>query len=126
MQFTSEELTLVGTLSGTFLGGVFAFLIAWVSKRSEERKHYREIIMRVASEQWQHEKDIRVSMKQYAVIPPYDVYLVHILELAKIVNKRKLTPENVVSHLKQSDAVLTAALEYKRKYKGIKKTAESE
>ncbi len=112
MNFNVQELTVIGTLAGAFIGGLFGFLTAWISKRSEERKSSRELMMRVASEQFMHEIDTTVHQPRGGIVHPYQVYLVEMLELGKIANKRVLTKKRVLRLLNRAYRVIDAVVEH--------------
>jgi hypothetical protein len=110
MNVSPQELTVVGTLGGVLLGGLFGFLSAWISKRSEERRSFNELVVRVASEQYLHETDIAVKREDW--VWPYQVFLIDILQLAKIVNKRFLTRKRIIRLLKRGERITGAVEEH--------------
>lgn len=112
MDFNAQELTVIGTLTGTLLGGLFGFLTAWISKRSDERKSFNDLVVRVASEQYIHEIDTAVKKPGGDWVMPYQVYLFDILQLAKIVNKPFLRPKRIVRLLEQADRINKAVMDH--------------
>ena len=120
MKFTSEELTLIGTLTGAFIGGLFGFLTAWITKRSEERKSFNEAVMKVALEQ--HATQIEAAQKAGGGwVQPYSVYLVTTLQYAKIINKPFLYPKLIKRLLTRADKVIDATMEHVKERVNLKK-----
>lgn len=113
MKFDAQELTVIGTLAGAFIGGLFGFLTAWISKRSEERKSFSELIARIASEQYLHEIDAKQKGGGGYVLP-YQVYLVNVLQLAKIINRRRLTPKRLNQFLAEGRKLVDVVVEYSK------------
>jgi len=94
-------------------GGLFGFLTAWISKRSEERKSFSELIARIASEQYLHEIDAKQKGGGGYVLP-YQVYLVNVLQLAKIINRRRLTPKRLNQFLAEGRKLVDVVVEYSK------------
>jgi hypothetical protein len=115
MNLNPQELIVFGTLAGAFIGGLFTFLSAWVSKRSDERKYYRELMIKVASEQWIHQTKATIENGGGSVAP-YDIFLIHLLQLARLLEQRKLSSESVIDALKRADTITQAAVKYKKGY----------
>lgn len=112
MNFTPQELTLIGTLTGAFIGGLFGFLTAWISKRSEERKAFKELIIRVASEKYMHEIDSALKNTGGRLVMPYHVHLVETLQLAKLTNKHFLSKKRIKRLLEKAYRITDVAVEY--------------
>lgn len=55
-------LLVIGTLVGVLLGGVLGLLNTLIAKRSEERKHYRELVVTTGLEHWKQTADLRAKM----------------------------------------------------------------
>ena len=77
MELTAQELTIISTLAGTFIGSFFTFLVTWVSKRYEERRHFRELMVQVASDQWKHTTEVVGKKPGGGWVQPFDVYLIN-------------------------------------------------
>jgi hypothetical protein len=124
MNFTSEELTVVGTLAGAFIGGLFTFLATWVSKFFEERRHFRELMVRVAAENWKH-TTVMVSKKPGGgFVQPFDVYLIMMLKLSKLLSQRDISAEKALELIQESERVTGAIMQHKREKKSSTKSVE--
>jgi len=77
MNLSPAELAVVGTLSGAFLGGFFSAIIAFINRRSEERKHFREIVVKTALENWKHVSQISAATR----IPPLTDFIYHMMKM---------------------------------------------
>jgi uncharacterized membrane protein len=102
--------TIAGAL-GAFLAGAFAFATSWINKRSEERKHMREQVIRAAIEYWQkhHELVQSANNGKLTQVVPLDSYLVHIAAIMSSVMSQKLSHENVVALLQEAHKISEAA-----------------
>ena len=117
MNLSATELTVLGTISGTFIGGLFGFLGIWISKRYEERKSFNELIMRIASEQHKTEIDAAIQ-KGGGWVQPYHIYLINTLQAAKLVNKWFLTPTRMKRLLRRQSDIVGIAIEYAKNKEG--------
>jgi len=111
MNLTPEQTTLIGTLAGAIIGFLSSFIITWVTKKSEKRKHFRELVIKAATESWS--QTLQSLKGQNATVDPFDLYIIHLLKLSQVVLDEKITPDNVVEMLKRVDAVTAKAREYR-------------
>jgi hypothetical protein len=105
---SSEILILVGTLSGAFIGALSTLGVTWLSKRSEERKHYRELIINLAVENYKEERAMaRAVLERRPEITqfhyPLDDYIIHMVQLAELVIDKKIQPNDVKRVLAEMD-----------------------
>lgn len=107
MNLTSEELLVVGTLGGAMVGGVFGVLTSWITKRSEERRAHKELIMRVAADIFIHQD--KAAQARGGVSNPYHTYLLLMLVLSKFVKKRNLTSEKVEKIINETKEIMKAS-----------------
>jgi hypothetical protein len=114
VQLTNETLIAISALGGAFIGGFFGFLTAWISKRSEERRSLREVVMRVASEQRLSELSAALQTRGGDVVFSYHVYLMETLELSKILTRRRLTPKKVSRLLDRAYRTIDAVVEHSK------------
>jgi hypothetical protein len=116
MNYPPELLVLVGTLGASALAVVATLAATWITKRSEERKHLRELVMQGAIENWKLQMEIYRETKRPMRIAPLDVYIVQMLKLSDVLMSKDLTPENVIERLKETDRLTDAVYDYKRDY----------
>ncbi|MDP2231187.1 hypothetical protein [Methylotenera sp.] len=95
MPLTSEELTVIGTLGGAFIVALSTTIISIVNKRSEEKKHFRELVVKTASEHWLNVAQITTA----TTMPPLTDYIVHTVKMCDLALNNKLTSENVKTKL---------------------------
>lgn len=109
--FTSETLrTLITIVAGAFIGSISTVLVTWINKRSEERKHYREIVIKTAVENYKVHVDIGKYTGHGAEQDPLDSYILHMMILLDNLSFRKMTRKKVMKGIE--------------KYTGIYKEAE--
>ncbi|GEM_PF-3198398 len=79
---------IVGGLSGALTTGVLTLISQWITKRSEERKHFLDLCFKTAITNW--ERDIEIAkIKSNAgsgriAISPLDLYIIQMMSLAKL------------------------------------------
>ena len=66
--------TAVIGLIGVIIGSIPGIAIAWLSKRSEDRRHFRELVMRAAIEDWKCKNAIETSAGRPLV--PLDGFII--------------------------------------------------
>lgn len=113
MNISSEELTLIGTLSGVIIGSLATIIITWINKRSEERRHKREIIIRAATESWK--QSVELVEKRGGKVESLDIFIIHLIKLSEVLlTNKNLTSENIISLLKEIDKVTDLASDYRK------------
>src|SRR3990167_2055914 len=95
MNLSPAELAVVGTLSGAFVGGLFSAIIVFINKRSEERKHFREIVVKTALENWKHVSQISAATR----IPPLTDFVFHMMKMCELVVNKKVNSKNIQAKL---------------------------
>jgi len=104
-----QTLALIGALSaivGAVVSSLFNLLTTIVTKHYEDRRHYREIVIKAAIENWKYRNDILQSDKPIrGNILPLDTYLIHMMKFAELFVGKKLTPENIEKRLAELDAL---------------------
>ena len=108
MYFSSEELTVIGTLGGAFVGALSSTIISMVNKRSDEKRHFRELVVKTASEHWRHVAEISTAK----TMPPLTDYIVHIVKMCDLALNDKLTADNVKPKLQEISALMDILYEH--------------
>lgn len=116
MNYPPELLVLIGTLGASALAVVATLAATWITKRSEERKHLRELVMQGAIENWKLQMEIYRETKRAMRIIPLDVYIIQMLKLSDVLMSQDLTPENVIERLKETDHLTNVVTDYKREH----------
>ena len=115
MDIKPEVLAVLGTLAGALIGSISTLLITWLNKKSEERRHLREITVNAAIESWKQHVSVAISKNVPAQIMPLDVYIIHMMKFAELVLDKKIDSSNIEEKLAEVSKVIHKAEEYKRK-----------
>ncbi|MGO8931859.1 MAG: hypothetical protein ACLQU3_33815 [Limisphaerales bacterium] len=111
----SEIITALFTLAGTIVGATGSFLITYLNRRFDDRRHLREIAIKTAVQYW--EADIELAKLRGELthsnvrVAPLDSYIVHMLLLAELVSDKRITGENVTAELRRIRSISHAAAE---------------
>ena len=102
MNLSPAELAVLGTLGGAILGGLFTTLIAFINKRTEEKRHFRELIFKSAVEEWKQHNIMSIeAMKagRKVAMEPLLTYIFQLMQISEKLNSGELTKENVLQKL---------------------------
>ena len=99
MQIDATTATLLATAIGALSSGATAVIILLINKRSEERRHLRELAMKAALENWLYMS--RAATEYGAERLPLDVFVVHMLKLSEALTSRDLTADNLAAKLRE-------------------------
>ncbi len=102
MNLTPTEIAVLGTLGGAFIGGLFTAIAAFINKQSEEKRHFRELVVKVAAEHWQRVSEISTARK----MPPLTDYIVHTVKMCDLALNHNLTAENIKPKLEEISALM--------------------
>jgi hypothetical protein len=83
-------------------------IILFITKRSEERRHLRELAMKGAIENWQYVSKSAEDAREPRL--PLDVYMVHMFKLAEVLSSGKLTAENLPAKLRDAQKLTRVAI----------------
>jgi hypothetical protein len=116
MELTPQELTIISTLAGTFIGSLFMYLGMRASIKSEERKHYRDIVIKAALENWKASID-SAKLKASAtggpqLAYPLDSFIIHMIKLLELVLNKNLKKSNVIDRLKEVDEITDLVIKH--------------
>lgn len=90
---TPQELTVIGTLGGALIGSLATLAVTWLSKRSEDKRHHRQMVINTAVENYKAQID--AAKITGGKVLSLDYYVIHMLKLAELMGKRKITPEEI-------------------------------
>jgi gas vesicle protein len=112
-----EYLAVIGTLAGAFIGSLSALLITWITKRSEERKHFRELVIKTALEHYKEQVEVsKIQRQTHPVqILPLDIYIIHMLKFSELALIKKIDTSNVEKILAEAEEITNIAIKYKEK-----------
>jgi hypothetical protein len=107
MAIDAPTAAVIGAVVGTGMGGLITLLGQWLTRRSEERRHLRELVIRTAVEDWKYTSDAleKLNLPRH----PVDSYILRIMKLVEILEARHLTPELVREKLREVHAITEAA-----------------
>ena len=123
MQIDAATATLLAGAIGALSSGVTATVILLITKRSEERRHLRELAMKAALENWHVVSEAAARAGQPGL--PLDVFLVHMFKLAQALNSSDLSPETLAAKLRDVQRLTTIAVEEAKRYSSEITTPET-
>ena len=98
-EITTALLTLVGALVGALPGLISGFF----SRRAEEKKQLRELVVKTAAENW------RFIAENSKAILPFEHYMIHTTMMCDLAfSDKEITEEGVTTHLAKVGAVMEA------------------
>lgn len=109
MSLSPEELAVVGTLGGAVIGALPQFISSLLNRRTEEKRHFRELAVRAATESW---KFIAENTKSRGILP-LEHYIMHTAMMCDFAfSGEKITPEVASAKLKEIDSVMRVLVEH--------------
>ncbi len=111
----SEILLIIGTLGGAIIGSLSTIFITFITKKSEERKHFKGLVVNTAFESWKSNLELsKIQSKSRDVkILPLDTYIVHMLKVSELVFANKINKNNIEKILSEADEITKIAVNYK-------------
>lgn len=92
MNLDTETLLILAVIItgiSAIIGYLFNFLITWITKRSEERRYFRELIINTAIASWERScKTLDQMSTEYRTYVPLDHYLLHMLRFSNLFLKK--------------------------------------
>jgi hypothetical protein len=96
---------IAGTLLGVLITSVFNLMNSRQSLKSEERKHRREIILKLGFEYWQAQTDFaKYANEKFhlgASIQPFETYALHMVKFLELVDENLINEDNVEEKLRE-------------------------
>ena len=84
------------------MAGLFGAIIAFINRRSEERKHLRELIVKTSADHWKLVSEVAVSN----IMPPLSNYIFHTAMMCDLILNKKLNFKNIQNKLKEIDSLI--------------------
>jgi len=94
-------MTIIAAFGGALITGLIAIVISIINKRSEERKHMRELMLHTALEHFKTVCDATPGQDIF----PLEAWIIHLLKISDVFLDAKITKENVINKLKEAYAV---------------------
>ena len=103
---TAGEITLIvaviglgSAIFGATIGASSALLASHLTRRSEERRHYRELGVSVARAKFDQSMEFAQKAAnttgQIIFVPPFDAHLIHGIRLMEIISDSRLSAQQV-------------------------------
>lgn len=114
-QLDAPTAAVLGAIVGGGVAGLIAAISQWLTRRSEERRALRQLVMQAAIENWKHTaeaaKHIAASQRGGVTVYPLDGFIIHMLKLVEVLDAHRITPEDVRRIMREVQAVGDAAAE---------------
>jgi hypothetical protein len=114
MNIKPEILVIIGaliSLASAFIGAFSALGITYLTKRSEERKHFRELIVNAAIKNWEKDYDRIGASKSGGYLDPLPDYVFYFSKAIEIFMDEKITSDKLpakLEDLKQKYNILSS------------------
>ena len=107
---------LLSAILGGSVTGLTNFFINKTNKKTEERKHLKEMIIKTATENWKQSHDLAkfvVEKGEKAALAPIEIYIIHMAKLSEILlNPDKIDKNLLILKLKEIDEIIDAHKKY--------------
>lgn len=112
----SAIIAAASALLGALVGGLVTFFVSLQQSKAEERRSFRESIMRTAIEYWQKHHEIVLSHSggKDVEIVPIDSYLIHVATVSKALFESDLSEKSILEALNQAQRMVKLAEEHVR------------
>ena len=116
-----DDPRIVGALiafAGVFIGALSSWILAFINRRFDDRRHLREIAIKAALSYW--EGDIEIAKLRREItnraqrVAPLDSYIIHMLQLAESISSRRLDENNVAQELRRIRRISRSAAQSAR------------
>jgi hypothetical protein len=110
----------VGALVAAIVISLSNVVVTLINKKAEERKHYRELIISAAIENYKEERSMaKIVMEKRPEIDqifyPMDDFIIQMSMLADFIIDKKLKPEELKEALIEMDKIRKMVQEYRNK-----------
>lgn len=97
------------TAIGSIVTGLIAYFINKTNKESEEKKHIKELAVKLAIEDHKQTWEFVLRKNKTTAIPPLDLFVLHHVIMSEAtLNGKKITEEEYLSLVKKSKALETS------------------
>ena len=104
-----EVSALVGSLVGVFIASGFHLVNNWITKRSDERRQFRELVINSAIANWQGISDRLLALRQQGVnvtFYPLDVFIIYMTRVCDTCLDPKMSEDALVTKMKDAGDLL--------------------
>lgn len=90
-------------LAGVIVGAVSSWILAFINRRFDDRRHLRELAIKTAVSLWERELELaklRSDAKGASeFVAPVDSYIIHMLLLAELLSRKKIAANEIAADL---------------------------
>jgi Na+-transporting NADH:ubiquinone oxidoreductase subunit NqrC len=101
----------VSSLAGVIVTSIFNYLNNREARRSEERRHQKQLIIQAAIENWKQQIEVYKGIPQVS-IPPLDAYIIHMVKFTELILEGDLTIVNFKAKMDEVTNLSKAASTY--------------
>jgi L-cystine uptake protein TcyP (sodium:dicarboxylate symporter family) len=105
----------LSSLAGVVITSIFNLQNAKITKKSEELRHQRELVINAAIENWKQQMEIYKHTKQSTRLVPLDAYIIHMLKFSEVILNSEITPANIEEKMKEVEGVTRAIMQHAEK-----------
>jgi len=127
-KLTAGEITVIvsivglcGVVFGAVIGAGSSLLVSYLSRRSEERRHYRELGVEVGRAKFDQSlklaQQVADASGKFVPVPPLDAHLIHGIRLMEIISDSRLSAKEIgerIASLKDFTETVTSTVKSKR------------
>lgn len=103
-------------LAGVIVGAASAWILAFINRRFDDRRHLRELAITTAVRYWEHDTELaklranaNPTVRQF--VAPLDTYIIHTLLLADLVSSKKIKADKIAGELSRIRSISGVAAE---------------
>ena len=113
----------IGGAAAAVFSGVFAVWSNWIARRSDERKHMRELAVKVAADNWKY--FFERNKDRFPDAEALSVFIINAMNIISFVDGKFKTPEQIRAHMRKGFAdtdVVSEEYQYRKQHQGAPKT----
>lgn len=108
MALSPGELAVLASLGGALVGAVPGLVSSFLSKQSDERKHFKELVFKAATDSWKTHAEIGNGR-----VLPLEHYIIHTAKMCEVaLSDEELTAESMKKQLQKISALMDVLAEH--------------
>ena len=115
-----KSIPIIGTLLGAVIGALGTIIVTRINRRTEERKHIRELAFNAGIENWKGAMEC--WKKQGGNLQPLDHFIISAKLLSEKILEQDIVPEKITSDLKKLHEINMRLYDFYRDKKNINLT----
>lgn len=126
MQIDVVTASFIGTLIGAIAGVGGSVATSIITRRSEERRHVRELVIRTALEEWRESVAFAKFKKEREPgcaisVSPLEAFIIPMRKIAAMIERKDLTPEDARKQVREYLLLADAVADEYGKYNSERK-----